>query len=53
MIPFVSLDLLNRDHEAQFVAREALLVASGPELEAVQRAVTAHNERETAGCPSP
>ncbi len=52
-IPFVALDLLNREHEAQFVAREALLVASGPELEAVQRAVMAHNERETAGCPSP
>jgi hypothetical protein len=53
MLPFVALDLLNREHEAQFVAREALLVASGPELEAVQRAVTAHNARETAGCPSP
>lgn len=53
MIPFVALDLLNREHEAQFVAREALLVASGPELEAVQRAVVAHNERETAGCQAP
>ena len=50
MLPFVALDLLNREHEAQFVAREALLVASGPELEAVQRAVTAHNEQVTASC---
>lgn len=53
MLPFVALDLLNREHEAQFVAREAFLVANGPELEAVQRAVAAHNERETAACPSP
>lgn len=52
MIPFVALDLLNRDAEAPFLAREAFLVADGPGLEAVQRAVAAHNERETAACPS-
>ncbi|MBM4783953.1 MAG: hypothetical protein GQE15_40295 [Archangiaceae bacterium] len=50
MLPFVVLDLSNREYEAPFLAREAFLVADGPALEAVQRAVTAHNERETAAC---
>lgn len=50
MIPFVALDLLNREHEAQFVAREAFLVARADELDAVQTAVARHNEQAVAGC---
>lgn len=53
MIPFVALDLLYREHEAQFVAREAFLVASGPELEGVRQAVAAHNQRATDACAGP
>lgn len=52
MLPFVALDLLNREHEAQFVAREALLVAEGSELEDVRRAVATHNQRAADGCPA-
>lgn len=49
-IPFVALDLLNRDAEAQLDAREALLVPDKDMGSSVDAAVQRHNAQVAATC---